>query len=324
MPIFRATLTTTALMSVGLICLAHQAAANEAPVLNITNFVGTVDIQTSNVPSPHISNDPGIAIRKTDKGWTIDGRQNMRKVHCRSHNKQIKIRIGKKSLFRKDYKTLDAFPHITITAPENVVLKVEKSALFGKIDRLGQADFSLEKCANLSIDTISGPAGFEMSGAGTIVIDKAGDVHLETTGASDFTAASLANLNAELSGASDISIKTLSGSANIEASGASDIALGRIAGSLDFEGSGATDLQADYVGGRHLQIEVSGAGDATIKDGDVARLDIETSGTSDVSYGGRSMDASLETSGLADIRIHRPDGHLDKDKSGMGDIIITD
>ncbi len=302
----------------------QPASAREAPVIDIQNFVGTLKLTTVENGAVQVSGDRNVSVSHSGDVWKIDGKQNMRKVHCRIRRGHAKISIGRRPLFKKNYKGLDSYPHLRISAPADVVLKIKKAAVFGNIGSLAAADIDLEKCANLSFRQIESSASFEMSGASTVSLETAGTVTLETAGASEFTVNKVGGFQADLSGASELDIRNATGDVNIEASGASDIQIGHVSGDLDMETSGATDVAVDYVGGRRLDLSLSGSSDIVVADGDVDQLVIESSGTSDVSYDGHSRDANLDASGIGDINIRRPSGHLYKEKSGITDITIHD
>ncbi len=293
-------------LGLSLLCAlgASPALATDAPVLQIKNFIGTIDIKTGGTDKPRLTPAKGVAISKTNTGWLVDGGQNMRRARCKTRSDKIRISLKRGSVLKRKYKNINTFPHLVMQIPAGMQLDMSQSITSGRLGDFSTARLDLSKCNILTLGRVGETFALDTSGANDVSLKKAGRVRVDT------------------SGASDLAIDEISGSVNIQTSGASDIELGHIGGDLDFETSGASDLTVAYVGGTRLDLSLSGASDIKIDDGNVDELVIESSGASDVRYGGQSRNANIDAHGVSDITITKPSGHLYKEKSGLADITI--
>ncbi len=286
------------------VCLAVPAFAKDAPVLKIENFIGTVEIVTSNTGKITVNDADGANHNRSGDNLTLDDNISIRSYNCRTRKDSVKIGKGKWTGFYKtDYRDIKEFPHVKISAPQNVHLDVENSIIFGDVDTIGSAHLHISSCGDMKFVDVNGQLDLTVSGSG--------DVSFRNAGIADIS----------ISGAGDVIAKDLD-SANIDVSGSGDLELGNISGSVDIESSGAGDIEINSVTGNDLSIRVSGSSDVVIAGGDVETLFIKASGASDVIFNGSSKNAEARASGASDVTIQSPSGHLRTSDSGAADVNV--
>ncbi|MBL4853447.1 MAG: DUF2807 domain-containing protein [Robiginitomaculum sp.] len=304
--------------------LAGTANAKDASTLKIEHFIGTIDIRTGDYDEITVTDADGANYITGSKGLTVNDDKNIRDYNCRY--KKDKAYIGKGKWHRKSggkgFTTIDAFPLVKITAPENVHVVVKNTILFGDIESIGSGDIHVSSCGDLKLGDVNGAFNLRVSGSGDVKMGDAGDSIITISGSGDLVAGDFASGNIVVSGSGDLEAGDVIRHAKIQTSGSGDIVLARIKGGLEYSGSGSSDFEADYVGGGDLSIRVSGSSDITIKDGEVGNLYIRASGASDVNYSGSSVDAEARASGASDIYIRRPSGNLRTSDSGAADVNI--
>lgn len=288
-------------------CLAlicASAFAKDAPVLKIENFIGTVEIVTSNTGKITINDADGAKISRSGSNLTIDDEVSIHKYNCRTKKNRVMVGKGKWSVYsNKGYRNIKEFPHVKITAPEGVHLEIDNAIIFGNVETIGSAHLHIGSCGDIKFGDVKGQLDLSVSGSGDVILGNAGVSDISISGVGDVTAKNLA-------------------SADIDVSGSGDLKLGDIFGSVGILTSGAGDIEINSITGKDLTISVSGSSDITIDGGSVDTLSIKASGASDVTYNGSSVDAVARASGASDINISKPSGHLRSSDSGAADVNI--
>lgn len=284
--------------------LAVPAFAKDAPVLKIENFIGTVEIVTSNTDKITINDADGVNSERSGSNLTIDDGVSIRKYNCRTKKDRVMIGKGKWNFFsNNDYRNINEYPHVKISAPEDVHLDISSSIIFGNVGTVGSAHLHIGSCGDMEFADINGQLDLSVSGAGDVIFGDAGISDISISGAGDVSAGNLASVD-------------------IDVSGSGDLKLGNISGTASIESSGAGDIEINNVTGAELTIEVSGSSDITVEGGNVETLYIRASGASDVTYNGSSVDAEARASGASDINISKPSGHLQTSDSGAADVNV--
>lgn len=88
-------------------------------------------------------------------------------------------------------------------------------------------------------------------------------------------------------------------------SGPGDLSLNSLTGPAIFALSGPGDATVDTVTAPSLAIGTTGPGDVVIRGGMIDRLTITLSGPGEASFGGSAREATLQTDGPGDIRVHQ-------------------
>jgi Putative auto-transporter adhesin, head GIN domain len=315
-----ATITATSCLAL----LASTAYAKDAPTLNIKNFIGTVQIETSDVGTITITDADGADFTQSGKNITIDDDRDRGAYQCRYKNKTAYI--GKKkwgvTSSAKNYKNINEYPVVKITAPESVYVEIRDAIIFGEIKTIGSGDIHVGSCGDLQLGDVNGEFNLRVSGAGDVKMGDAGNSTISISGSGDLEAGDFNSANIVISGAGDIVAGDINQHAKIQVSGSGDISLARINGGLEYKGSGSSDFDADFVGGGDLSIRASGSSDIIIKDGEINTLTVKTSGSSDVTFKGSAVNAEVSASGSSDINIKNPSGQLKISDSGAANVTI--
>jgi|GEM_PF-6576791 len=110
-------------------------------------------------------------------------------------------------------------------------------------------------------------------------------------------------------------------SVSIRDGGTVDYSFDSVVNGLSADLSGAGSLSASSVTGT-MKINSSGTGDATVDDGKLSFLELETSGTGDLAFDGQASQASLSTSGTGDITVASVGNLIRQESSGTGEISL--
>ncbi|PHR93547.1 MAG: hypothetical protein COA69_02595 [Robiginitomaculum sp.] len=309
------------------VALTQPALAQNGPTLKIEHFIGTIDIQTGDYNKITITDADGVSVDKSGSNVTLDDDKNMQNYNCRYRRDTAYIGKGKSkwswTRAKSNYKNINEFPSVKITAPRDTHLVIEKSIIFGDVETVGSAEIHIRSCGDLNLGDVNGELVLHVSGAGDVHMGNAGVSDIHVSGAGDLIGGNLASADIHVSGSADLELGDVAGHVKIHSSGASDVELGNISGGMEFDGSGSSDFEARSVSGGDLSVRVSGSSDVTISGGEVETLYVRASGASDVIYRGKSVDADARASGASDVTIRMPSGELDMSDSGAGDVHIT-
>ncbi len=124
---------------------------------------------------------------------------------------------------------------------------------------------------------------------------------LEASGASSFSSKGLLTCNEiilDLSGASNAQLQLAVNNTKIDASGGSKIMLSGVSEQLDIEGSGSTEIEAIDLKAQSVNIDISGAGNATVSA--EKQLKVSISGAANIKYKG-TPSISKEISGAGSV-----------------------
>ncbi len=316
--------TGLGLSLLAVLAISNPVFANDAPVLKIENFIGTVEIVTNNTGKIIVNDADGANVIRSGSNLTIDDDISVRSYNCNYKKDRAMIGKGKWkwSSGGKNYRDIREFPLVRISAPANVHLEIDHSILFGTVGHIGSGYLRIGSCGDMKFGDVNGRLDLSVSGSGDVVMGSAGVSDISVSGSGDLTAKNLTSADIHVSGSGDLSLGNIKGAAEIGSSGAGGIEIGNIGGGLSIHSSGASDLDIDSVTGGDLTIRVSGSSDITIKDGSVETLFIKASGASDVTYAGSSVDAEARASGASDIYINNPSGKLRTSDSGAADVNI--
>ena len=277
------------------------------------NFIGNVEIIVENRSDIEISavgedelmeyfeiettgNSVKMLLTRDDFSWT-DGGSN---VHNWSFRSFFRRGDNDGELYR-----LEDFPTVTVRVPSGTDVDLDDVA-----GRLTAGDlngaFAMNSSGSMRA-TIGDVSSAEVgaSGSGTIVL---GDVS--------------GGLEAVFSGSADLTVGT-SQNASVRISGSSDIDLGAIASAFEVSVSGSGDVRAASING-NLAVNVRGSGSVIVDEGHASNLEINTSGSGGVRFGGEAGDTSIETRGSGGVRVASVDGRVEARTSGSGDIHISD
>jgi len=324
--------------------LANTATAKDAPTLTIQNFIGTIDMQTGDYDKITVRDADGADVDQMDANVLIDDDQSVKNINCRTYKGNVKISIGKRSWLssKGNYKNIDEYPQLRITAPEDTHLVIDKVVIFGDVGDIGSADIKMRSCGDLVLSDVNGHTDLGIAGSGDFtaqnlqslevglagsgdvkVADIEGSVDIASAGSGDNE---IGNIGGDLSyasaGSGDLNAGNILGNAGITTAGSGDVELGRIEGNLTYTSGGSGDFDADYVGGEKLSSKSGGSGSVDIDGGNVTELYVKVGGSGGVHYDGKSTNAELYVSGSGEITVQEPSGSLRKKKRGSGSIRV--
>jgi hypothetical protein len=229
---------------------------------------------------------------------------------------------------------------VSVSTPEDLVDRLDvyqKGSIvyigmkFGLFTSTGtRAALTLPQLQHLSISGSSdGKAtGFDsanelqinVSGASSLDADlQAGPVNMSVSGSSDISGRlTAANTQINLSGASSLDMQLATADADIRAEGSSDIRGSLQARNVDFglsgastieingsaagttiKASGASDMTCPQLSLQNVDVELSGASSASIQTG--GQLNIDLSGSSDLTYTGNPTIGKIDVSGSSEV-----------------------
>lgn len=315
--------TKTLVSAVCLAALSTPALAEDAPVLKIENFIGTVDVITGDYDEIKVTDADGAPVERVSFGIVIDSGEEVKNINCRQNKLSVDISIGNWGWKKRSggYKNLNEYPKVKITAPDNTHVIIDDSVIFGDIGTIGSADMKIRSCGDLELADVTDKLNLRISGSGDVSMENSGPATISVSGSGDFEGNNFASLDLSVSGSGDVEIEDVAGFADISTSGSGDAEIGRVEGGLEYRGSGSSNLDVEFVKG-DLSLRTSGSGDISIDDGDVKNLDITASGSSNIEYDGSAVDVDANARGSSDVYINRPSGSLQTSDSGSGDVHV--
>lgn len=113
----------------------------------------------------------------------------------------------------------------------------------------------------------------------------------------------------------------IEGPLDLRLKGSGGATAGRVAATrIDLSGSGHVEVTG--VVGRELRVRVSGAGSATVREGQVDGVDASVSGTGSITFGGSTRRADLSVSGVGNIHVNQVTEAVFDRVSGLGRIYV--
>lgn len=335
-------LITTATLPLLASVFAMSAQAANNPELVIENFVGTVTLVTDDTAPlsvTSVTHENKMTQRAAGSNLIIDG--GIRKPD----SNKCKDYYGswswgkKKSGNMGGYEDLEDYPKLTISAPSDTVLVIRNSIPFIETGELGGADIEVQACGKINMGDLDGDLRVELSGSGDVTSGSVHDADLSLRGSGDIDIQDARNLRADLSGSGDIvtghvanadvslrgsgdiELKDVTGKLTVSLRGSGDVSVGNVGGGAEASMQGSGDIEIHSINGP-TRLQTSGSGDIDVDDGETEMLNIKSSGSSTIRYGGTASNADLRASGSSDISVKRVRGTADMRESGSADIDI--
>jgi hypothetical protein len=175
--------------------------------------------------------------------------------------------------------------------------------------------------------TVMVPPGFPV----TLMIAGSGNVHAgDLMGPLKATLTSDGDLSVEhagilqlaVRGSGDVTLRSVTGAADIDVSGSGTVKLFHMEGPLKYSQHGSGDLAIAHIDSPAAQFEGAGSGDAVIAGGHIAALHVRVYGSGDFAMDGTVDTADLEATGGGDIRIPQATGLVTRHANGGSDITV--
>ena len=153
----------------GSLLLAGTAQAQDAPapgpVVEIRNFVGTIDWSNGPLSAKLVGGD-SVRIDRSSGDLAIDGQLNPKRYKCKTRRTEPRIRTtGRK------YRPVSDYPVLRLQIPEGTQLDIDDSVVFA-VDpvRTGRLDLDIGHCSRVVLGDTSGLASLDIAGASDVTI----------------------------------------------------------------------------------------------------------------------------------------------------------
>ncbi len=307
---------------------APSASAAEFSALEITNFIGRIEVQTGPNFALEITQEArtkNISYEDTGRSLSIDG--NVRRPSskgCKGYYGNLSWSTDTSETRKQfgGYKNLEDYPQLTITAPESLVLNISNSIIFGSAGNVAAVNLSDSHCSRFDIGNVTDFLVMDIGGSGAFDIGDAGRADINVSGAAQAGVKSSGATALYTSGSSDAEIGQINGNVTLGASGSSDIEIGNVAGTVDVNTSGSSDVRIDSVSGP-LKVGSSGSSSVQIEDGRALTAVMRASGSADIAFDGTAQSADLSAGGASSISIDRVTGDVQTRTSGSADIDVN-
>ena len=279
--------TFATLFGLGILSSGAANAQDSVRLLQVENFVGRIDLQTSNNPNIVVSVIPG---RKANANMRQEG-QTMRISgnFARIHNMNCNTRNGRAVLTINGtrYEAED-LPLISGSISSANGLRIINSELSGAIGNVGGVKMDISGCGDLVIGNIRQDLDASISGSGSL---RTGDIG--------------ANAKIDISGSGDAEIRNIGNNLHLEVSGSGDFTAGNIGADAKIEATGSSEIT--IAAAREIDAEITGSGTLTINGGR-SHLTADISGSGDIIHKGTAISPVVEIAGSGDVKFSHIEG----------------
>ncbi len=289
----------------------NSTSSYSADALEIEGFIGRIEVRTggSSGIEVAISNPGEVAadpvVSENGARVIIDGGQSMRNMNCSSRNGSLQIGSGGSWWGRGERTSIDEYPVLTITAPDDLALEIRDSAFLGETGDVGSLMVSMNSCGDFRAADVADEAHIRINGSG--------DVYLEDVGR---------DVTIDINGSGDVELDTVGGDAEIDIAGSGDVAVADVSGDVGIDINGSGDVRLGEIGG--LAVRISGSGDIIAQEMQ-GGFDARINGSGDIQVrGGRAEPFEATISGSGDIRFDGTAANVTVNESGSGDVHVED
>lgn len=260
-------------------CFSQSAIAeNGKNVLEVSNFIGTVEVKTAPNAEFKVNIEPGKKFTAKESQFGINHIVRIDEID--TSKLSCNTGIGGKTfkISGKTYKPED-FPKLIVTMPSSDGLRIKNAAIEGVVGDVGGAALELSSCGKVKIGNIAHAIEIEVDGA----------TNVETGNVGEY--------------------------ARISVDGASSLVMGNIGGMADVSFDGVGSLKALSANG--LRARVDGAGNVQINGGK-GPFDVSLEGTGNVNYDGVAIDPRVRIEGVGNVTVKSFVGNKDVKVDGIG------
>ena len=165
------------------------------------------------------------------------------------------------------------------------------------------------------------PARYEPSLTLTLHVPAAFPLGVQASGSTDYHIAVGGTLDFDLSGSGRLAA-TKVGRLGLDLSGSGAVRIDEVTGPISLDHSGSVQVTIRQAQSGTVTAKLSGSGEVRIENGNVRQLEVEDSGSTDVTLGGTVGDASVDLSGSGGVTIGRLLGKLVENTSGSGTVRV--
>jgi hypothetical protein len=269
--------------------VSASSGANAAPrLLEIENYVGRIDMRTSNSPDMNVVVTAGRKANAivTNRGNISRVQGNfgrMDNVNCQTQNGRTTLTINGTKYSPED------LPVITATTNSIHGLRIRNSHISGQVGDIGGVSLGMQSCGDIVIGNILYDAQINIAGSGDVRVGNVGgQAEINIAGSGDATIGDIRrNLTANIAGSGDLRTGNIGGSAD-----------------LNIAGSGNVDLAATPI----LNANVAGSGDILVRGGRGA-VEATIVGSGDLNYRGTAISPKVRLLGTGDANFARTEGN---------------
>lgn len=270
------------------VSIGNSAIAQDgARILHVENFVGRIDLKSTNSRNLEARVIPGrkqsASIRQEGATFKVVGNLGrINNVNCQSHNGRRILTINGTRYEPDDLPTISG----TISSANG--LRIINSEISGQVGDVGGVKMELFGCGDIVFGNIRQDLDASISGSGSLKVGNVG-----------------ANVKSDVSGSGDIDISNIGGDLELSLSGSGDFKSGRIAGQTKIEAAGSSSIE--LASARNVEADIAGSGTVTINGGrGNVRADI--SGSADLIHRGIAISPIVEISGSGDAKFSQIEG----------------
>ncbi len=318
---------------------AAQSAADDnqveidAPILEITKYLGTIKIRTTTGDAIEITKQSGTSDFSIDQNGNDlkinGGHKKFRYVSCENKKGDVLYKKKGDGFFGggSAKQKLSDQAHLEIAVPVNTIVNIDKSFYAGEIGDIGGADIHLTHCGDLTIGNISGVAKLSTHGSGSVTVGSINESDVELHGSGSISGLSASDMNldlhgsgsadfgdvgaidADLHGSGSISLGDVDGEMFAELHGSGSIRADNIRGGLRSESHGSGSISLISVNGP-IDIESMGSGGVKIKQGRASAFSFEGMGSGSVYFGGTAVNPEVDVKGSGRLTLGAVEGDV--------------
>ncbi|MBB35283.1 MAG: hypothetical protein CME88_14845 [Hirschia sp.] len=289
--------------------LAGSAQVGAGGRIEVSDFIGTLIIETGRNKGYSSKSEPGAAVRDglldapgaqaLDNGIRIIGDEDVKIKNCSSSGGKHRIQL-------KGHETrpLSDYPVVRITAPSDAVIDLGMRGGLATIGDLDAAHVSINGCGDVELSDVTGELEVGINGSG------------------DLLSANVGQLNASVKGSGDIVVGDVAGDAQLSIMGSGDIGTGTVNGSISASIRGSGDIRTGG-GSGDLDVSIRGSGDVRIDGGEFEDAKLSIAGSGDIKVNASVTDLNVDVAGSGDIRVIAATGKIHASRRGSGDIVVN-
>lgn len=275
----------------------------------IENFTGTVIIRTG----PGLKFDAKMVegalveagkidkpfLKVSSKGIVVEGDDDAQIKQCNSKNDKYRLKLKGDKL-----RSLDDYPRIEIEMPESAGLDLQLDNGVANIGNVHSSSVQVNGCGDIKFGDVARHFAVEINGSGDV---QAGDV---------------GDMAVEIRGSGDIDVDDVHGKAVTSIKGSGDVNIGDVDGEFYASIKGSGDIIAESAHSNAI-IDIKGSGDVSVEDGNFESVNLNVTGSGDISLEGSVEDLNVMIKGSGDIDVGKLTGDLTGAVRGSGDLSVA-
>lgn len=280
----RLLLLATAFGGLGIASIASAQAPATPNVLEVRDFIGRIEVDTSVGGALRATVTPGrdgigADISQRDRNLVVTGpHRNTSRMSCQGSGDRMRVEIDGRSY------RLDELPVLRVSGSPGIGVRTIRSSLAGRIGSVGGVTLAQTGCLSLVVGDVRGSAELSSAGSG------------------------------------DLRIGTVGNRLEVALAGAGDVTVGRVGGSTKIDMAGSGDVQVAQPG-RELSVALAGSGDVNVAGGE-ARTSISIAGSGDVRFGGTAIEPTVSIVGSGDVTLGATRGERSFTRLGSGSVTV--